>query len=359
MTIDVQTISFTKLTRDNGALLLLIVALVWLTGNIVVFLGGYDVLVSDGVAYAHESEHIVQPFGIASGGDHVPAYPIVIWLLRTLSLGLLDTRLVMQVLAFVTMIGTAILLIFTFRTYRYRNFWVLLFFVWPPVGIWRFTILTADAPAYLLMIAALVLYRAVNKWPFIAIVSIAFLTHKVSWFFLGPVLFIGLFQGKLKWYHCLAAGAPILVLAFLGWSYHENPLWLLANNVEHDNFSGLGILLLWQETLAAPTTQLVAKSVITAGLVVVSVFLAWQTWRRERDLVATWIALVPTVLCFAMSWWAIFVAVRFSSLLVFSLADFVEKRPISLPGWLRAGTLFTSWIASVGFVYYVWFFFFG
>lgn len=358
MTVDVKERRWTELAREYGPLLLLIFILTWLVGNIVVFAGGYDVLVSDGIAYAYESQNLDRPFGIASNGDHVPGYPMAIWLLQTISFGVLSTRLVMQIIGFATLIGTTILLVYAFREYRYRWFWVLLFFVWPLVGILRVTILTADAPIYFLLIAALLLYRANKRWLFVAVVAAAFLVHKVSWFFLGPVLLIGLWQRRLTWYHCLAAGLPILLLGALGWSYYETPLWLLANNVEHDNFSGLGMVLLWQQTLAAPTPQLLAKSVLSAGLVLVSIFLAWQTWRRDRNAAEIWFALVPAVLCFAMSWWAIFVAVRYSSMLVFPLADYVEKRPWRLPLWLRAGALFASWALSLGFVYYAWFFFF-
>ncbi len=344
--------------REYLPLLVLIALLIWIVGNVVVNAGGNDILETGVISYAYESRNLDRPFGIGSGGDHVPGYPAVIWLLETAFLRALNIRTVMQMISFAVMVGTAILVIYAFREYRYRWFWVLLFFVWPLVGILRFTVLNADALIYLLLIAALLLYRANKSWSFIAVVAVAFLVHKASWFFLGPVLLIGLWQRRLTWYQCLAAGAPVLLLGLMGWSYYDNPLWLLANNLEHDNFSGLGILLLWQQTAAAPTPQLIAKSLLSAGLVVVSIFLAWQTWRRDRDAAETWIALTPAVLCFAMSWWAIFVAVRFSSLLVFPLADYVEGRPWSLPLWLRAGALFASWALSLGFVYYAWFYFF-
>jgi hypothetical protein len=286
---------------------------------------GFEVVQSDVAEYArwsHDPTHVVSI-------THIPGYPMLVWLLRQLTLGLFGDPILFQGTA---LLGWAVAMfavdrILAEQAPEGRALGLLAYGMWPFVGICYTAFPVSDSTAgAVLALGAWAMTK--RRWGWFALaMGFGLLIHKALWPTWGLLALVALFRYRAPIGLLVAAALPIL--AWFGWGYRSRSgLWWLEDHVdEHLTYrSGLPVLDGLLGPLLLGSYAKYAKMLVTWGaLAVAAALTVWSARRREW-----WLAAIafPTVFwMLILNEWVIWAAVRHEKLVAVPLAIWWVSEP--------------------------------
>jgi hypothetical protein len=309
-------------TRESGAerRLLVIAAAAFLAYLLYLTLDlRFDLFRSDIASYWKQSFEWRAPYSTW----WVPGYSLVIAALRGLTLGLLPPLAVMVPIAAVSYL---VAVRAAFRLAREagspRAFEIgLLFAIFPFVGLTYSVYPMSDVSAIALFLLAVVELQRGRWGRFTLFAAGAMFFHKVMWFFVPPLLAIAFFTHPAARRVVPLAFLPLVAWAVGGWFHFHHPLWFVRFNYETHTVvkEGLPVFGGLIQTLQGGTTPKLWKGVVILAVLVAALIAAWSCWRR-RLWAGLSVALTIAFLVAAVNAYEIWVAVRYSRLLVVPIA---------------------------------------
>ncbi|WP_298002675.1 MULTISPECIES: hypothetical protein [Anaerolinea] len=276
---------------------------------------------------------------------HVPGYPLLIALFRLVTFGLLQPVFLMTGINLISFLGSAVVLVQIFKKMgldaQISNLGVLLFGLWPFVGLTYTVVPLADIPAIFFFLAGFLFL--ISKRMFFAglFFGISLITHKAMWLFVGLIVIAYLLSSKklaIKEFlpFFLLLGLPIGLLWALGATYHHSLTWIFSSNLQVEVSSRshlpvldglIGTLLQGGEKSLIKGILLWAFAVFTFSLLVIQV--------QKKSVYSPYgVALILGValLFVFLNQSEIWAAVRFSRLLVIPFVGIFA----SFPEWRNA-----------------------
>lgn len=290
----------------------------WLSVAAIFAAHGFDVIHSDVHEYARWSHAPTNVVSIT----HIPGYPILVWLLRHLTLSLFGDSVMFQGTALLgwTVAMIAVDRILAEQAPQGRTLGLLAYGMWPFVGICYTAYPVSDSTAGAVL-ALGVLAMTKQRWGSFALaMGFGLLIHKALWPTWGLLVLVALFRYRAPIGFVVAGALPIL--AWFGWGYRSRSgLWWLEDHVdEHLTYrSGLPVLDGLLGPLLLGSYAKYAKMLVTwVALAVAAGLTVWSARRREW-----WLAAVafPTVFwMIILNEWVIWAAVRHEKLVAVPLA---------------------------------------
>lgn len=287
---------------------------------------GFNPVHSDVLGYLHWSRE----WWLVRDQYHLPGYPALLWLVRTLTGGRLDGGALMDVVALGAWIVAVRYVSLTLATVHEegRPFGTALFALFPFVGVAYVAWPTVDAAAAAAVTAAI--YYLVRRawWRYTLAVALALVIHKVLWPFMALLTIVAIWRYGYPARRIVLAGIPLGIFWLWGVVDGAGLLWIVHTNlrVELSSRSHLPVFDGVLGTLMAGTVRGVAKGAVLVVLAVVNVALALHLAIR-RD----WVMLaltIPTLVLFVMlnqhEAWA---AARFGRILALPAAVVVAEHP--------------------------------
>jgi hypothetical protein len=287
----------------------------------------FDLMASDAAGYWKEANSL-----ISSGydlsviytvfhHDHVPGFPILIALGRTI-LPSLNPLFIMQAIIMIAWILSIVCVHLIFRTLNLSHAWLgtLFFIIYPLVGVTYVVYPIADNLAMLAVAAALLGLLKDNKVLLAVSLATGPLIHKATWPMLGLIVLLGLWRRRDRVWMLLPLGVPLLVYWFYGLHYTHDWLWILGR---YPKFMSRRTALPLFDGLFGPILARGSLKDWIKSLVVMSVYgtavwlLIRGTWRRAPVMLSI---IIPILL-----WGGLYIAimiwplVRFGNLLVIPL----------------------------------------
>lgn len=324
----------------------------WLFWNIL----GFDAFRSDVHAYWQNSLSWQEPYDVF----HLPLYPWLIALARTITFNLLPPILLMQIVVFAAYLVSALLVYGLLRRgdldERLAVFGSLLFSMWPFVGIVYGVYPVSDTLAVMLVLAGV--YAHQREEVAGLLLGLALVTHKITWPFVGLLTLARLIQSRSNPRKALLLYlpfllAPITLLWFAGSLYYHYVGWLFASTLNQEAASRSQWFILDGvfSNLSHGTSGLL-KIAVLIGVAVVAV-VAMALFARSSSLIkydGMALAGGALLLCLLLSALNIWAAVRFSKLLALPLLwGLYERNPKLLRSkllWSLAllGTLLSQFV---------------
>jgi hypothetical protein len=291
-------------------------------------------LVSDVVGYASWSHDLIG----RSGGWHLPGYPLLIAIARALTFNLAPDVFVMVALSFAAWVLSLALMarILEALAPDLLGAGVLMYGLFPLVGITNIAFPLADTTAQCFFLAAFYATLKNRKWPFLLMVAMGLTVHMVLWPFLFMLSIVWLVRRRLTIWHVLLSGVPLgLYYLAIGLSSGDW-LWFFRTHYAV-NFESSGRFPVFGALVGPFETNSVTglfKGILIGGVIVVTTLLGWFAWKR-RDLMMLTIVLPLLLFAATVNAYEGFIIVRY--------ADFVVI-PLCLWAAASAGlrTLFTS-----------------
>lgn len=311
--------------------------------TVVTFLGiagyyratGFSVVISDVGEYLNWS----RAWWVARSTAHFPGYPFLLWLIRTLSFGLLDGLLLMQVTTLAALVvGTlAVGRILDGLLPAGRRFGALLYGLFPLVGVSYAVYPVADSvAAALLAVALLCLLRA--RWlTYTGIVAAALFFHQGLWPFLGLMGLVAVWKRGYPLAQFLLSGLPLV--AYIGKVAMDRGslLWWLDHHIQVHLRARVPVLDGVLGTLTDPGLHNLFKGLFLLTLFFGCVWVAAHHLRR-RDWLMAALALGALFWLVVLNRAAIWAAVR-------------HARPLAVPAAValyasprRAAFLNRTWV---------------
>jgi len=279
---------------------------------------GFSVIRSDVRGYADWSHHLFEH----RVKYHLPGYPTLIALSRVLTLGWVGDAVLMQGLAFICWVISLRVLSLTLEKVspESKRLGLLLFGLYPFVGVAYIVYPIADILASLLLIGAF--YCALRKlwWPFVLIAAYGLLVHKALWPFLFLLMLACMvWMGMPRW-HLALAGAPLAIYYLIMTPPGKNPLWILRWHLDRELTSQSSFPVF--DGILGTLIQGSMKGMFKGGVLFLvflsTVFLGLYLLKRKECLL---LALITPLVIFAVTLnqheaWAL---LRFSKVLVIPL----------------------------------------
>jgi hypothetical protein len=291
----------------------------------------FDPVDSDALDYANWSTVLAY-----RDRAHLPGLPAVLWALRTLSGGLLAGTVVQMS---VVLVAWAVSVVYADRLLAdldlpTRRFGLLLFALFPLVGVTYVAFPISDALAIACVVAAAWHLRQRAWWPFVAAVAAGSFTHKMAWPFLLLETGVAVASRGLPWWKAALAGLPFAAYWAWGVADGEALLWPVRANAAEGLIASDGAPIPFRGVasgLFAGSMPGLVKGAFLCAIAATVVGLAWHFWRR-RDIDMLCLA-VPLVLLAALieaySAWAL---ARFAKIAAVPLS-------VALAGDPRVGSL--------------------
>ncbi len=249
----------------------------------------------------------------------VPGYSLVIAAVRGLTLGLLPPLGVMLPIAGVAYL-TAVMTVY--RVAREVGSEVafelgLLFALYPLVGLTYSAYPMSDISAIAsFLLAVLELIRR-RWWTLTLWAACAMMLHKVMWFFVPPLILTAFFQDRRSRAILPLSFLPLLLWISGGALKYHSLLWFVRFNYETHTVmkQGLPVLGGLLQTLEMGSFTKLAKGGVILTVLVTALFTAFQCWRR-RQWAGLWTAGVVIFLIAAVNSYEIWIAARFSKVMV-------------------------------------------
>lgn len=192
---------------------------------------------SDVLGYWNDSLNWTSPFH----EFHVPGYPLIIALLRLITLNSFSPLAYMLMITMACFIGSILILNQLLEaTLANNKFWkfifILLFSLWPFTGITYVVYPVADIVAIFFYMTGLYLFITKRENLGSLFWAGALITHKALWVFVLLGFLAWIFSNKSfhdkKWvlYGGIIA-LPIFLLWFFGAQYHQDYLWIISQNL--------------------------------------------------------------------------------------------------------------------------------
>lgn len=288
----------------------------------------FDFMRSDVLGYVNDSLAWQTPFNIY----HVPAYPLLLALLRGVSFGMLPNLALMMginvVSFFISTLLVYRLILLGKVSEQYALLGAYLFALWPFVGLVYAVYPIADLPVLALFLAGLYLLLKSQSLAGFLLLGLSFVTHKGIWPFVALVAAAYLLHYKplFSWHKLvglLLVAAPIGLLTLFGWSYHGYPDWMIKAVVELDQKirAGYPVLDGVIATMMAGGLRAVVKGGLNLALMIASSLLLYWSFRKKTPFYLFSIAITASILIafLILNQSQLWAAVRFGRLLVLPL----------------------------------------
>ena len=277
---------------------------------------------------------------------HLPGYPALLWLVRTLTGGRLDGAPLMDAVSLGAWIAAVRYVSLTLATVRpdARAIGTALFALFPFVGVAYVAWPTVDATAAAALTAAVYYLVRCAWWRYTIAVAAALIIHKVLWPYMGLLTIVAIWRYGYPVQRILLAGVPLAIYWLWGVVDRAGPLWIVHTNMsaELSSRSQLPVMDGVFGTMLAEGARGVAKGLVLLALGIINVALAVVLTRR-RDWVMLSLA-IPTLILFVIlnqhEAWA---AMRFGRILALPAAVVVAARP----AWKNVLTRPAVWWASI------------
>jgi hypothetical protein len=164
---------------------------------------------------------------------HLPVYPIVIWLARTVTFGLFGDALLLQ---FVALIAWCASVYFVAKTLellkvKHAHWGVALYALFPCVGVAYAAWPISDAIAHAtLAFAILSMYRK-SWYSLTATLAIMLLIHKALWPFALLLGLVAIFRQGYPFFLFIMSGVPFMIYWLIGVVNGESALWMVHSNL--------------------------------------------------------------------------------------------------------------------------------
>lgn len=288
----------------------------------------FDFLRSDVLGYWQDSlawKTPFQPF-------HVPGYPLTIALLRGITFGVPSAIGLMMSINLVTFLTSAYLvyriLNISGATDELATMGILLFGLWPFVGLTYTVYPLADMPAMFLFLTGLFFLLISCRLPSALFFGLAIVTHKAMWLFVGLLMIADFFYhrefvSKRNILFIVVMLLPIGVLWLLGSYYHHSITWLFSSNlhVEVSSRSSLPILDGLLGTIMQGGIKGVGKGILLTGFACVPIVAIYMSLRLKYEYFQYGLAISLAVLLLflTLNQSEIWAAMRFGRLLAIPL----------------------------------------
>jgi len=225
-----------NLTKPHWTIAILMVGYAMVALFLGVFLQ-YDFLRSDVLGYWKDSLAWQTPFH----PFHVPAYPLMIALLRGITFGALHPIGLMMSINLGAFLASAF---FIYRIIQaggasdeLATIGTFIFGLYPFVGLTYTVSPLADMPAMFFLLAGIYLLQRSHRMPAALLLGLSLVTHKAMWIFVGLLIISDFLHRKehISKQNLLFVGImllPIGSLWILGSFYHHSITWLFSSNLE-------------------------------------------------------------------------------------------------------------------------------
>jgi hypothetical protein len=332
----------------------------------------YNFLRSDVLIYWQESTSLGAPFN-----EHPPLYAFVIALARAITFGALPPVLLMMGINLISFCGCILLLFEFFRnsgvSQAYAVFGVLLFGLWPFVGLSYTVVPLADMPAILLTIGGIVMLQKSNFMVASLLFGLGLITHKGVWPMIG-LMTVADFYIRRELFtkqNFLFLGimlTPLAVLWITGALYHGSPNWLIARSLQVNTSSSSEYLVLdgLIGTLREGGARGLVKGLVVLFFMALSIITLVTSLRlkfRYYEYCAAISAAVLIMFLFSSAG-TIWGPVRFSKLLVMPLilslnASFQEVRWKPGATYASIALFLGLFLSQLAYAWYIAVVFFG
>jgi hypothetical protein len=288
----------------------------------------YDFMRADVAWYWQDSLKWQTPFN----QYHVPLYPFIIALFRGITLGILPPILLMMGINLAAFLGSAFVIHRIFNIIKVNTklaaMGILLFGLWPCVGLIYTVDPLSDMPAMFLFLVGL--YCLLKERRNVAAVSFGFsmTAHKVMWFFVGAIILFDFikrreFFSKKNIVFILITLLPIGILWFAGAIYYGKLTWLFASsiNIENSLQTRYPILDGLIGTFREGGIKGMSKGVLLSGFACISAITIFAILRNSYKKNEYWlgISIVVMALFLLINHYEIWSAMRFGRLLAVPL----------------------------------------
>jgi hypothetical protein len=259
----------------------------------------------------------------------MPAYPFLIFLARLVTFRLLSDALLAQFLGYLSWVGGLLLARATLERVapEAARLGLLLFGLFPLLGVWSAANPVADLLAYVAVLAALLFAIQNRSGAFTCATAAGLLVHQAFYPSYAVLVLTCLARG-MRWCYLVAAAAPF-ILYYVAIAVQKNdPNWILSYHLlTHSPQHGAlplfdGII----GTFLQGSAKATVKATILATSFVTAIALSFYCWRGKHWLL---LALsLPVVLAGVFSTqhdaWVIF---RLTKLLVLPASSWLMNRP--------------------------------
>lgn len=302
---------------------------------------------------------------------HVPGYPLLIALLRSITFNVLSpilTMWIINLLAFVISIYLVYKIIENLIADKKTAFIsAFLFGLWPFVGLTYTVIPLADLPVICLFLVGLYDLQRSKYLPAGVFFGFALVTHKAIWIFVFLIVAFDFIRRKeyfstQNFILLVATMLPLTILWLFGSSYHHSYLWLISSNlnIEVASRGNLPILDGILGTFLDGGLKGVFKGMILIAFLTVTVGAVFANIKLP-SIFRYWgiaIALGVLALFVVLNQMEIWAAVRFSRLLIIPLAIGLSRY---INGWvsnknhtaLIALAMVILFISQFGYAWYI------
>ena len=252
----------------------------------------------------------------------LPGYPATIFVIRQFTGGFLSGDAILLGVSCLSFVISCVLLFRILKIFNPSDAFVasLLFMFFPFVGVAVVVDPRADAMAFMLLLASLLMIVRDRAWGFCLLGALALLTHKALWPSIFLIALIALLKGDLKWYHVVVLALPVGALFVSGALYYQDIVWMFSDHMQvvamprgtWSLFDGI------IGTVQAGAWDDVVKAFMVVSLLSLSLFLSYQAVRsRNYYMVAI---LVPIVFWSAvLNTYEIWASMRFGKIVVLPL----------------------------------------
>jgi hypothetical protein len=312
-------------------------------------------LQSDAKGYWEDSLSLAAPFD----PFHVPGYPIVIGLLRSVTVSLFPPVFYLQAVSFVSF-SLALYLVFKIGLIYSGSETIGLisactFMLWPMVGVTYVIYPVADALAmclYLLGLYLLMTQRDLLSG--LAWASTLFV-HKGMWIFVLSSFILWAWQVRQTgvrriFLQGVIVFGPLMAFAMAGSMHHHSSTWIVSSNLQVEVSSNREFLVLdgLVGTLRAGTlSSMIKGGILLLHFLVASYVVGHALKRSSRGWeMSLAIGLATLILIFVLNSYEIWASVRFGRLLAIPLATILGSQ--ALTGSHKIGRLQKSVLAVLG-----------
>lgn len=321
----------------SGVLVAVLLVGLWLTFHFL----GFNLMQSDVVGYWKDSLNISTPFN----AYHVPLYPIVIFLLRTLSANILQPIIYMQAITIVSLFFSSyfVFRIITGNKKELTNVgfglliaWI--YILWPFEGLTSVIFPISDQFAFCLFLAGLffVLQKKLG-WGF-ALWGLSLVAHKALWPFVILCAIAAYFDNRVnstaedkikqdKWFlYTLYLLVPILLLWVSGAIVNHDVFWIVKSNLQTEMMPKSQYPLLdgFISSFHGSMIKVLVKGGSLLATLLLSIFGLWVSIKNRHSLWMYGIAISTPViiLILILNQGEIWAAYRFGRLLVLPIGWF-------------------------------------
>ena len=339
-------------------------------GVLILFLlYGFDLFTSDAKNYWIDSLTLAEPFH----PFHVPGYPALLALFRSVTFNLFSPIFYLQLLSFLAFTVTLILFFSVNKQSQIsidaNKYALALFMFYPMVGIVYIVYPVADALAFATFVLGIFFFlKEKYIWGSLAWAGALFV-HKALWIYVALAWFIWAFSNvkRFRWrviLYALLIIAPLMLYAMLGAFYHHNPFWLISSNlsVEVSSRSTFPILDGVFGTFQRGGMIGMVKGSLLLTQYLFALWMLVYTFQRRYTGWEFGLATATgtLILMTFVNQYEIWATLRFGRLLAFPFAHFLDEWLCSVTpkrlNFLKRFAIFAGVLLYISQLFYAWYF---